>query len=83
MFFTFYADFIMMKKIAIQESKLVEAKNNKDNDWLVKTYNEAVEVISNGGEVDIVRSLSDNSNELIERIGSLKQLQLYFPHQAA
>ncbi|WP_153306676.1 hypothetical protein [Desulfogranum japonicum] len=72
----------MMKKIAIQESHLVEAKNNKDNTWLVKTYNEAVEVISNGGEVDIVRSLSDNSNELIERIGSVKQLHLYFPHQA-
>ena len=72
----------MMKKMTIREADLVEAKNNEENDWLVQTYNEALVVVKNGGTVDVVRSLSDNSNELIERIDSVEQLHLYFPHQA-
>jgi len=61
----------------ISQSKLEEAHNTSDREWLEKTFSEARRVIEEGGRVNVTQQFSDTSVELVAIIDNLEGLNHY------
>ena len=65
------------KEFEINISKLEEAKNTSNSDWLDETFTKAREVIENGGIVNLIQQYSDSHLELVSVIDNLEGLNHY------
>lgn len=70
------------KEFEINISKLEEAKNTSNGDWLDETFAKAREVIENGGIVNLIQQYSDTHLELVSIIDNLEGLNHYIKKYA-
>lgn len=61
----------------IDQSKLEEAHNTSNREWLNSTFEKARQVIEAGGTVKIDQQFSDASMELVALIDNLEGLNHY------
>jgi len=66
------------KQFTIRISKLEEAHNLSDREWLEETFKKARQIIEADGRVTITQEFSDRSSELISVIDSLEELKHLF-----
>ena len=64
-------------QFVLDQSKLEEAHNTSDKEWLEETFAKARQVIESGGTVKIDQQFSDASMELIALIDNLEGLNHY------
>ena len=65
------------EQFVISQSKLEEAHNTSNREWLETTFEKARQVIENGGMVNITQQFSDASIELVAIIDNLEGLNHY------
>ncbi len=65
------------EQFIIDQSKLEEAHNTSNRDWLEKTFSRARQVIESGGTVKIDQQFSDASVELVALIDNQEGLNHY------
>ncbi len=65
------------EQFVINQSKLEEAHNTSNRQWLESTFEKARQVIENGGTVNITQQFSDASIELVAIIDNLEGLNHY------
>ncbi len=65
------------EQFIISQSKLEDAHENSNREWLKTTFDKARQVIEDGGRVDIKQQFSDASVELIAIIDNLEGLEHY------
>ena len=65
------------EQFVINQSKLEEAHNTSNREWLETTFGKARQVIENGGIVNITQQFSDASMELVAIIDNLEGLNHY------
>lgn len=65
------------KEFEINISKLEEAKNTSNEEWLEKTFTQARGVIEAGGIVNLIQQYSDSHLELVSVIDNLEGLNHY------
>ncbi len=65
------------KEFEINISKLEEAKNTSNEEWLKKTFTQARGVIEAGGIVNLIQQYSDSHLELVSVIDNLDGLNHY------
>ena len=64
-------------QFVINQSKLEEAHNTSNREWLDSTFEKARQVIENGGTINITQQFSDTSIELVAIIDNLEGLDHY------
>lgn len=64
-------------QFVIDLSKLEEAHNTSDREWLNTTFDKARHVIESGGMVKIDQQFSDTSMELVAIIDNMEGLNHY------
>lgn len=64
-------------QFVIDQSKLENAHNTSDREWLETTFDKARQVIESGGTVKIDQQFSDASMELIAIIDNIEGLNHY------
>lgn len=65
------------EQFIIDQSKLEEARNTSNKEWLDATFEKARQVIEAGGTVKIDQQFSDASMELVALIDNLEGLNHY------
>jgi ribosomal protein S20 len=65
------------EQLVISQSKLEEAHNTSNREWLETTFKKASQVIESGGIVKITQQFSDASMELVAIIDNLEGLNHY------
>lgn len=65
------------EEFVIDQSKLEEAHNTSDREWLETTFNKARQVIETGGTIKIDQQFSDASMELVAIIDNMEGLNHY------
>jgi len=65
------------KEYHIDQSKLEEAQNTSNSEWLETTFEQARQVIKAGGRVKITQQFSDTSMELVALVDNLEGLDHY------
>jgi hypothetical protein len=65
------------EQFVISQSKLEEAHNTANREWLAATFARARKVIKAGGRVNITQQLSGTSVELVAIIDNLEGLDHY------
>ena len=65
------------EQFVINQSKLEEAHNTSNSEWLETTLGKARQVIETGGTVKITQQFSDASIELVAIIDNLEGLNYY------
>ena len=65
------------KEFEINISKLEEAKNTSDSEWLDNTFTKAREVVEAGGIVNLVQQYSDSHIEMVSVIDNMEGLNHY------
>ena len=65
------------KEFNLELSKLEEAKNTSNTEWLDATMTEAREVIEAGGIVNLIQQFSDSHLETVSVIDNLEGLNHY------
>ena len=65
------------EQFVIRQSKLEEAHNTSDREWLENTFVKARKIIDAGGIVKITQQFSDASMELVAIIDNLEGLNHY------
>ena len=65
------------EQLIISQSKLEEAHESSNREWLKTTFDEARQVIENGGRVNIKQQFSGASMELVAIIDNLEGLEHY------
>jgi hypothetical protein len=65
------------EQYTIYNSRLEEARNTSDIQWLNAAFTRAREVIDGGGRVHIMQRFSDASEELVEIIDNMETLEFY------
>lgn len=71
------------EKFVINQSKLEEAHNSSNREWLETTFDKARQVIENDGIVNITQQFSDSSMELVAIIDNLEGLNHYIKKYGA
>lgn len=64
-------------QLIINQSKLEEAHNTSDRNWLETTFAKARRVLEAGGRVNITQQFSDASIELVAIIDNIEGLDHY------
>jgi hypothetical protein len=65
------------KEFKINISKLEEAKNTSNSQWLEETFAKASDVIAAGGIVNLIQQYSDSHLELVSVIDNMEALNHY------
>jgi len=65
------------EQFIINQSKLEEAHESSNREWLKTTFNKARQVIEDGGRVNIKQQFSGASMELVAIIDNLEGLEHY------
>jgi hypothetical protein len=70
-------DIMPAEQFVINQSRLEEAHNTSDREWLETTFAKARQVIEAGGRVNITQQFSDASIELVALIDNFEGLDHY------
>ena len=65
------------EQFVIYNSKLEEAHNTSNREWLETTFSKASQIIKAGGKVNIMQRFSGDSKELVAIIDDPETLEFY------
>ena len=71
------------EQFVIYNSKLEEAHNTSNREWLETTFETASQIIKEGGVVNITQQFSDASIELVAIIDNMEGLNHYIKKYSA